>query len=453
MAIPSPLPKSAMSLNILIVGAGVCGPALALHLQRSNPKHIITVIERYPTLRTGGQQIDLKAQGIPIMRKLGLLEEIRKHCVKESGMEFVDRNGKSLMQFGVTSADSEGGAFELTNEFEFMRGDFVKLMYDTSLAEREALQAKGEKEGGLTYEFGKNITALEQSASSNNVKVTFSSGQTSTFDLVVAADGQSSRTRKLAFGEATSKDSFMSLNIHAAYFNIPRLPQEDSLARIYFAPGNRMTMTRTGDRPVTQVYFFLLKDLQRSEQMRGVHKLPLDEQKYAWARIYADAGWDSKRFLEGMRGVEDFYATEIGQVKMPNHQIHTGRVVLLGDAGYCPSAFTGMGTTLSLIGTHVLAGELARHPTDVGAALKAYEETMKQPIAECQKLSGLGEGGGFYPASEWGIWAANNVLWTLSTFRVDRLLKWLAEFMPGGKEKRWELPEYPELNMADGSAM
>jgi 2-polyprenyl-6-methoxyphenol hydroxylase-like FAD-dependent oxidoreductase len=323
-----------MPHNILIVGAGVCGPALALLLQRSDPKHTITVIERYPSLRTGGQQIDLKAQGIPIIRKLGLLEEIRKHCVKESGMEFVDRNGKSLIQFGVTSADSDGGAFELTNEFEFMRGDFVKMMFDASVKEREALQAEDEKEGGLTYEFGKSITALDQSTSSNTVTVTFSSGETKTFDLVVAADGQGSRTRKLAFGEATNKDSFKSLNIHAAYFNIPRLPHEDSLARIYFAPRTRMIMTRTGDRPVTQLYFFLLRDLQRAEKMKGVHKLPLDEQKDAWAQIYADAGWESKRFLEGMRGVEDFYATEIGQVKMPNQQIHTGRVVLLGDAGW-----------------------------------------------------------------------------------------------------------------------
>ena len=131
---------------------------------------------------------------------------------------------------------------------------------------------------------------------------------------------------------------------------------------------------------------------------------------------------------------------------MPNHQVHTGRVVLLGDSGYCPSAFTGMGTTLSLIGTYVLAGELARHPTDVAAALEAYEQTMKQPIEECQNLSGIAEGQGFYPASEWTIWATNHVLWTLSAFKVNSLIKWVAGFVPEGKEKRWEMPEYAELN-------
>jgi 2-polyprenyl-6-methoxyphenol hydroxylase-like FAD-dependent oxidoreductase len=448
MTTPTPLPNSATPLNILIVGAGVCGPTLALLLQRSNPKHAITVIERSPSLRTGGQQVDLKAQGVPIMRRLGLLGTLKDYCVKESGMELVDNNGKSLMQFGVTKAEEKGRTFELTSESEFMRGDFVRMMYDSSLQDRKALEAREEREGGLTYEFGKTVTALEQS--SETVTVTFSSGETKDYDLVVAADGQGSRTRQFAFGEETSREAFKTLNIFAAYFNIPRLPSEDSLARIYFAPRSRMVLTRTGDRPVTQVYFFLLKEMQQAEKMRSVNKMPLEQQKEAWSKIYADAGWDCPRFLQGMEKVEDFYATEIGQVKMPEQQLHKGRVVLLGDAGYCPSAFTGMGTTLSLIGAYVLAGELARHGHNVDAALAAYDETMKQPIAECQELSRLAKGDVSYPTSEWGLWATNSVLWGMSALRVDKLLGWIAGFMPEGKQKRWQLPEYPELGLEEG---
>ena len=198
---------SPSSLNILIVGAGVCGPALALMLQRSNPNHVITVIERFPTLRTGGQQIDIKAQGIPILEKLGLLDTIHSYCVKEGGMEFVDRNGKSLMQFGITKAGDTAGALTLTHEFEFMRGNFVKMMHDISIQEREILTTRGHVKGGLTYEFGKTITALSHSESSSSPKtatVTFSTGETRTFDLVIAADGQASRTRSLAFGSEIS---------------------------------------------------------------------------------------------------------------------------------------------------------------------------------------------------------------------------------------------------------
>ncbi|KAH6860685.1 hypothetical protein BKA58DRAFT_38128 [Alternaria rosae] len=436
-------------LNILIVGAGVCGPVLALILQRSNPLHTITIIERYPTLRTGGQQIDLKAQGIPIMKKLGLLETLRPYCVHESGMEFVDRNGKSLMQFGVMAAEGERGSLALTNEFEFMRGDFVKMIYDISLQEREALDAQGYS-GSLKYVFGTTITALcpDPTTGTPKTTVTFSNGSTSSFDLIVAADGQSSRTRRLAFSQETSDASFRSLNIHAAYYNIPRLSSENSLARIYFGPQNRMVMTRTGDRPVTQVYLFLLRNNQeRGSRMKDTYKKPAAEQKTVWSEEYGDAGWECPRFLKGLEGVKDFYATEIGQVKMPEQQLHKDRVVLLGDAGYCPSAFTGMGTTLSLIGAYVLAGELARCGSDVDAALDAYQEEMKQPVEECQKLGALVEDWRFFPESVWGIWVVGWVLWSISTMRVDKVLGWFAGWLPEGKEKRWELPEYENLNL------
>ncbi|CAN9152734.1 unnamed protein product [Alternaria alternata] len=443
---------SPSSLNILIVGAGVCGPALALMLQRSNPNHVITVIERFPTLRTGGQQIDIKAQGIPILEKLGLLDTVRSYCVKEGGMEFVDRNGKSLMQFGITKAGDTAGALTLTHEFEFMRGNFVKMMHDISIQEREILTTRGHVKGGLTYEFGKTITALSRSESSSSPKtatVTFSTGETRTFDLVIAADGQASRTRSLAFGSEISSSAFHSMNIHAAYYKIPRLPTEDSLARIYFASNNRMVMTRTGNQPATQVYLFLMngKDKDRASHMATYQKRSAEEQKDAWKSLYQDAGWECPRFLQGLDTVKDFYATEIGQVKMPQQKLYKDRVVLLGDAGYCPSPFTGMGTTLSLIGAYVLAGELFRHGDDVDAALEAYQEAMKQPVEECQKLGPYADGKGPLPSSEWGLWMAGWALWTMSSLRVDRVIGWLAGLLPEGKEKRWEMPEYTEFNL------
>ena len=350
------------------------------------------------------------------------------------------------MTFGVIGAGEKRGTFELTNEFEFMRGDFVRMMHDTSLAEREILSSNGITQGSLTYEFNKTIASLDCSSPTSST-VTFSTGETKTYDLVIAADGQGSRTRRLAFGEDADAASFKSLNVHGAYYNIPRLPTEDSLARMYFPSRNRIVMTRTGNLPVTQVYFFLFKDAQRAAKMRLVHRKPLADQKAAWTDVYQDAGWDTPRFLEGMKDVTDFYATEIAQIKMPEGKITNNRVVLLGDAGYCPSPMTGMGTTLSLVGMYVLAGELASHANDVDAALAAYQETMKEPIEEGQKLSGLADALTMFPASEWGAWAANTIIWTLSSFKVDKMLGWLAGWLPEGKEEEWELPEYPALNV------
>lgn len=434
--------NSAMPLNILIIGAGCAGPAFAHLLEKTSPKHNITVIERFPSLRIGGQQLDLKAEGLPIASGMGIMDSLKAACVHETGLKLVDKHGKPLMQFGVN--DSRGKGRALTNEYEIMRGDMVRVFYKASLAERQKVEEKGENEGSLTYRFDTTVTNLEQTE--KNATVAFSDGQKKAYDLVVAADGQNSRTRRMAYGEEASKKGFRSIGVHAAYFEIPRMEFGDNDARILFASKSRMIMTRSGDRRKTQVYYFLMKDKERHERMKSVHKQPLDHQKEVWAEIYQDAGWECQRFIEGMKTTEDFYAHELGQIHMP--QLHSGRVVLLGDAGYCPTAFTGMGTTLSLIGAHILAGELAKHGDNVDAALQAYNELMQPPLKTYRNLP-EGTQTSFYPSSDLGINITNSILWSLSALKVDKAAQWVAGMMPEGKNK-WELPIYPEFPLQYG---
>jgi 2-polyprenyl-6-methoxyphenol hydroxylase-like FAD-dependent oxidoreductase len=85
------------SLNILISGAGVAGPALAFWLNRLG--HKVTVVEYSPTLRTGGQQIDCRAQAIQVIRRMGLEQTIRNVCVHEDGTAILDYNGKPRAVF------------------------------------------------------------------------------------------------------------------------------------------------------------------------------------------------------------------------------------------------------------------------------------------------------------------------------------------------------------------
>jgi len=427
-----------MSLNVLIVGAGVCGPAFAALLHGSDHRHNITVVERSPSLRLAGQQIDLKEQGIPIMRKMSLLDTIKSHCVAESGMELVDSKGQPIMHFGVNDSNKGDLAMALTSEYEIMRGDLVKVLYTASLNQRAKLGKDLGKEGGLTYEFGKTIAELRQS--DNGVNVTFSDGQEMQYDLVVGADGQGSQTRRLAFGQGASHEAFKSLGIQSAFYSIPRVEGEGAIAKAYIAQGRKGMMTRTGDRPMTQVYLFTMEN---TERLKKSNREPIEKQKEVWAETFKNAGWQSDRFLSGLEACDDFYACELAQVKMK--QLYNGRVVLLGDAGYCPSVLTGMGTTTSLIGSYVLAGELARHGNDVDTALKAYERIVRVPVLEYQKMPFGGSLGVFWPSSRLGLWILHNTLWAISSFKIGQMFQ---RVLPESKEKgRWTIPEYPELNL------
>ena len=90
------------------------------------------------------------------------------------------------------------------------------------------------------------------------------------------------------------------------------------------------------------------------------------------------------RLLETLDAVEDLYFGALAQVRMPSWCQE--RVALVGDAGYCPSPFTGQGTSLALVGAFVLGRELARSGGDHAAAFSRYEARMRPFVLANQDL-------------------------------------------------------------------
>jgi 2-polyprenyl-6-methoxyphenol hydroxylase-like FAD-dependent oxidoreductase len=85
---------------------------------------------------------------------------------------------------------------------------------------------------------------------------------------------------------------------------------------------------------------------------------------------------------------DDFYFDELARVDMPN--LSAGRVTLIGDAGYCGSPLTGMGTAMALVGAYVLAAELVAAPAEIAAALARYEEQVTPFIERSRQIPGGG---------------------------------------------------------------
>src|SRR5262249_52811466 len=87
-----------------------------------------------------------------------------------------------------------------------------------------------------------------------------------------------------------------------------------------------------------------------------------------------------------MPTASDWYFDKAAQIEMPRWS--KDRVVLVGDAAYCASPMSGQGTSIALIGAHVLAGELA---TASGAYARAFAEfeTVMRPFVEANQALGL----------------------------------------------------------------
>jgi 2-polyprenyl-6-methoxyphenol hydroxylase-like FAD-dependent oxidoreductase len=92
-------------LKVLICGGGIAGPSLAFWLSKLN--YDITIAERFPGLRAGGQQIDLRGQGVQVMRKMGTEQVVRSKVVDEEGIQFVDTTGKRMAFVEATSLARE----------------------------------------------------------------------------------------------------------------------------------------------------------------------------------------------------------------------------------------------------------------------------------------------------------------------------------------------------------
>ena len=59
-------------------------------------------------------------------------------------------------------------------------------------------------------------------------------------------------------------------------------------------------------------------------------------------------------------------------------------MVLLGDAGYCPTFLSGMGASLGLLGAKVLSQSLPMDGADLEPGLQRYDERMRPVVQHFQ---------------------------------------------------------------------
>src|SRR3954452_22922704 len=165
--------------TVLVVGASVAGPALAHWLRRRGAA--VTVVERAPGLRPGGQAVDARGVAKEVIQRMGLDAAVRAACTDTAGAHTVDADGNVLETF---NADDDGGDGYIA-EIEILRGDLSRVLHDDT-------------RDGVEYIFGDRIAELTQDA--DGVEVTFAGGDRRRFHLVIGADGLHSALRAMIFG-------------------------------------------------------------------------------------------------------------------------------------------------------------------------------------------------------------------------------------------------------------
>jgi 2-polyprenyl-6-methoxyphenol hydroxylase-like FAD-dependent oxidoreductase len=139
--------------TVLISGASVAGLTLAAWLERYG--FTVTVVERNPGLRRGGQAIDVRGPALQVLERLGVIDAVSARRTAIRGMSFVDGQGRELMR--DTASTLTGGTIA-NPDIEVLRDDLLGGLYGENTSAR--------------FLFDDTITDLRQSEDS--VAVNFS---------------------------------------------------------------------------------------------------------------------------------------------------------------------------------------------------------------------------------------------------------------------------------------
>ncbi|KAF3759961.1 FAD/NAD(P)-binding domain-containing protein [Cryphonectria parasitica EP155] len=417
------------NLRVLVVGASIAGPTAAYWFARAGAQ--VTIIERFPHLRKGGHNVDLRTSGLTVMRRMsGMEPAVRAVLHDMEGLSFVRDDGSP---FAVMRATGDPNAQSVVSDYEIFRGDLAQVLYDLT-----------KDDDRITYVFGEQVRAIQQHQGRAQATVEFANGlPAAEFDLVVACDGATSRTRAIGLGCGV-RDHMVPLNSWAAFFTIGEdLLRGGKVGKAYSTVGGRFVAIGPDPAGGSKVGFMGIKPRDGTDAtlaFREAAKKGEGALKAYMAERFRGAGWKADVVVDGMMKAEDFYASELVQVKAPT--LSNGRFVLVGDAGYAPGP-TGCGTSLALTGAYVLAGEINRHKGDVDAGLRAYEERMRPIIEDMQKIP-PGVPGIMAPQTAWGIWVRNTLFMVVAwAMKFKRVFAWASRsFASSFGGDKYNLPEY-----------
>lgn len=421
-------------LSILISGAGVAGASLALTLARQpgfKMQPNITLVERSPVPRTTGQAVDIRGPGVDVINRLGLEPDIKARHTTETGLAFLNSKGEVAATFPATGDAKNQSA---SSEYEILRGDLAGLLLD-------GVNEAKEKGVNVNVVYGEYIESMEEREDGSGVDVYFANGKLGNqkFDVVVGADGISSKTRSMMFGKEDLHEHIKPSGLYVAFFSIPRIPEDDSLWRwCQLPPGLGMHLRPHCSKETMGVYLTICNSTQsRNPELEDVVHADVASQKAYFRQRFQNAGWQSQRLVEGLETTEDFYMTHWCRVVTP--QWTKGHGVTLGDAAF---ATMGVGTSLAMTGAYCISGELSKIESadQVPEALRTYEELFRPWVEKHQSPYS----GGMQlanPQTAWGVWLFHTVLKVANFLRIPQLL--MRFFGGGGSESSgWKLPKY-----------
>lgn len=257
-------------------------------------------------------------------------------------------------------------------------------------------------EGSVETIFNDSIASVDQRMS--GVRVTFDSGTSRDFDVVIGGDGLHSRVRETSFGPESQFERYLGYKV-AAFEVSGYHPRDELVYLMHTEVGQQVgRFALLGDRTI---FFFIFADpFQPTPDDIGTQKLLLRQR-------FGDSGWECPQILNPLDSVKDLYFDRVSQIRMSSKKRPDswtrGRVTLVADAAWCVSLLAGRGSAIAMAGAYVLAGELHQAAGDYATAFARYQNRLEEFVLRKQRAA-LNFAGTFAPKSKLSMLVRNRIM-------------------------------------------
>lgn len=353
-------------MDIVIIGAGIGGLAAAASLLQDG--HRVRVYEQAPQLGEVGAGIQMSANAVKVLDKLGLRAKIESSAVRPKAFEFRRFDtGETLhrLPLGEQHEHKHGAPY-----FQIHRSDLHRALQEAVLdldPQAVLLNARA--------------TRIEEDA--QGATVIFEDGRTARGELVVGADGIKSAVRKYVLGaDSPVFTGQVAWRCTVPTSRIPPALRTDIVSTIWCGPKNHAV-----------TYY-----LRQGELLNfvGCVERPDEEESWTAMRPWEELDQDYAGWHPMVRAVIDnvdrdqCFRWALNNRK-PSMKWSTARVTMLGDAVHATLPYMAQGAAMAIEDAAVLARAL-KLPSPLREQLQIYEQHRAPRTARVvEESSEMGE--------------------------------------------------------------
>lgn len=330
----------------LIIGGGIAGTAAAMALQKIGFEATIYEAYQKPAYDVGAT-MGLAINGLDALRILDAHEVVKAIGFPAPNTMMWLGSGRCLGQFSGGTALSDGTVNMIVRRADL----YTALMEET-------------RRRGLAIELGKKLVNVQDRKT--EVIAQFADGSEAIGDLLIGADGISSRVRQLVDPMAPKPEYVGLIGTFGYAYNMALTPTPNTFHMIY---GKRAFFAYTVREDGT-VWWFINIPWVKEPSVGELSTIPRAEWKRKMIDLVSEDASFAKQIIQAT--THDFELIAMHLMEPPTSW-HHHKMVLIGDAAHVTSPSSGQGASLAIEDALTLTRCL-RDCSELSQAFTAYQK-------------------------------------------------------------------------------